>query len=82
MDYSTQGLPVYHQLPESAQAHVHHISDAIQLSHPPSSPSSPTFNLSQQQRLKYRNMLGKKRIVYDIQIISKQPVTTQPETDQ
>lgn len=39
------------------------------------------LNIKQWKRLKYRNMLGKK-IVYDIQIISKQPVTTQPETDQ
>lgn len=40
------------------------------------------LDIKQQQRLKYRNMLGKKRIVYDIKIISKQPVTTQPEADQ
>lgn len=40
------------------------------------------LNIKQRQRLKYRNMLGKKRIVYDIKIIFKQPVTTQPEADQ
>ena len=36
---------------ELAQTHVHQISDAIKLSHPLSSPSSPTFNLSQHQSL-------------------------------
>ena len=49
MDYSTPGLPVYHQLPELAQTYVHQVSDAIQSSHPLSSPSSPAFNLSQHQ---------------------------------
>ena len=51
MDCSTPGFPVHHQLPELAQTHVHHISDAIQPSHPLSSPSPPAFNLSQRQRL-------------------------------
>ena len=51
MDCSTPGLPVHHQLPELAQTHVRHISDAIQPSHPLSSPSPPTFNLSQHQGL-------------------------------
>ena len=41
-----------------------------------------SLNIKQWQSLKYRKMLGKKRIGYDIQIISKQPVTTQPEADQ
>ena len=40
-----------HQLPEFTQTNVHWVSDAIQLSHPLSSPSSPTFNLSQHQGL-------------------------------
>ena len=39
------GLPVHHQLPEFTQTHVHQVGDAIQLSHPLSSPS-PAFNLS------------------------------------
>ena len=39
MNRSTPGLPVYHQLPESTQTHVHQISDAIQTSHPLSSAS-------------------------------------------
>ena len=49
MDCSTQGFLVHHQLPELAQTHVHQVSDAIQLSHPLSSPSPPAFNLSQHQ---------------------------------
>ena len=52
MDYSTPaGFPVYHQLPKLVQIHVHQVSDAIQPSHPLSSPSPPTFNLSQHQGL-------------------------------
>ena len=47
----TPGLPVHHQLPESTQTHVHWVGDAIQPSHPLSSPSPPTFNLSQHQSL-------------------------------
>ena len=42
LDCSTPGLPVHHQLPELAQTHVHQVSDAIQPSHPLSSPSPPT----------------------------------------
>ena len=43
---STPGFPVYHQLPELTQTHVHHVSDAILPSHPLSSPSPSTFNHS------------------------------------
>ena len=50
MDCSTPGFPVHHQLLELAQTHVHCISDAIQTSHPLSSPS-PAFNLTQHQGL-------------------------------
>ena len=50
-NHSTPGLPVLHQLPESAQTHVHRISDAIQPSHPLSFPSPPAPNLSQHQSL-------------------------------
>ena len=47
MNCSTPGLPVYHQLPESTQTHVHWVGDAIQPSHPRSSPSFfPGINLS------------------------------------
>ena len=41
MNCSTPGLPVHHQLPEFTQTHVHRVSDAIQPSHPLSSPSLP-----------------------------------------
>ena len=41
MNWSMPGLPVHHQLPESTQIHVHWVGDAIQPSHPLSSPSSP-----------------------------------------
>ena len=51
MNHSTPGLPVYHQLPESTQTHVHQIGDAIQPSHLLSSPSPPALNLSQHQGL-------------------------------
>ena len=49
MDYSTPGLPVHHQLPEFTQTQVHSVHDAIQPSHPLSSPSPPALNLSQNQ---------------------------------
>ena len=45
------GFPVHHQLLELAQTHVHLVSDAIQPSHPLSSPSPPAFNLPQHQGL-------------------------------
>ena len=51
MDYSTPGLPVLHHLPEFTQTHVHEVGDTTQPSHPLSSPSPPTFNLSQHQGL-------------------------------
>ena len=51
MDCSTPGLPVHHQLLEFTQTHVHWVSDAIQPSHPLSSPSPLAFNLSQHQGL-------------------------------
>ena len=49
MNHSTPGLPVHHQLLEFTQTYVHRVSDAIQPSHPLSSPSPPVFNLSQHQ---------------------------------
>ena len=48
---SMPGFPVHHQLPELTHTHVHWVSDTIQPSHPLSSPSPPTFNLSQHQGL-------------------------------
>ena len=51
MDCSPPDFPVHHQLPDSAQTHVHWVGDAIQPSHPLSSLSPPAFNLSQHQGL-------------------------------
>ena len=51
MKRSTPGFPVHHQLPEFTQTHVHRVSDAIQPSHPRSSPSPPAHNPSQHQSL-------------------------------
>ena len=50
MNRSTPGLPVHQQLLEFTQAHIHRVSDAIQPSHPLSSPSPPARNPSQHQR--------------------------------
>ena len=49
MNCSTPGLPVHHQLPEFTQTHIHRVGDAIQPSHPLSSPSPPAPNPSQHQ---------------------------------
>ena len=51
MNHNTPGLPVHRQLPEFTQTHVHWVSDAIQPSHPLSSPSPPAPNPSQHQSL-------------------------------
>ena len=51
MNRGKPGLPVHHQLPEFTQTHVHWVGDAIQPSHPLSSPSPPAFILSQHQGL-------------------------------
>ena len=51
MNHSTPGLPVHHQLPEFTQTHAHRVGDAIQPSHPLSSPSLPAPNPSQHQGL-------------------------------
>ena len=51
MDCSIPGLPVYHQHLEFTQTHILWVGDTIQTSHPLSSPSPPTFNLSQHQDL-------------------------------
>ena len=51
MNRCTPGLPVHHHLPEFTQTHVHQVCDAIQPSHPWSSPSSPAPNPSQHQGL-------------------------------
>ena len=57
MNCSTPGLPIHHQLLESTQTHVHCVSDAIQPSHPLSSPSPPALHLSQHQGLFHESAL-------------------------
>ena len=51
MDHSMSGLLIHHQLLEFTKTHVHWVGDAVQPSHPLSSPSPPAFNLSQHQGL-------------------------------
>ena len=51
MNRSTPGLPIYHQLLEFTQTHAHRVGDAIQPSHPLSSPSPPALNHSQHHGL-------------------------------
>ena len=57
MNCSTPGLPVYHQLPEFTQTHVHLVGDAIQPSHPLSSPLPPAPNPSQHQSFSNESVL-------------------------
>ena len=57
MSRSTPGLPVHHQLPEFTKTHFHRVSDAIQPSHPWSSPSPPALNPSQHQGLSNESAL-------------------------
>ena len=57
MNSSTPGPPVHHQCPEFTQTYVHRVSDAIQPSHPLSSPSPPAPNLSQHQSLSNESTL-------------------------
>ena len=58
MDYSMPGFPVLHHLLEFAQTRVYWVGDAIQSSHPLSSPSPPAFNLLQCQGLFNELALG------------------------
>ena len=51
VNHSMPGLPVHHQNPEFTQTHIHRVSDAIQPSHPLSSPSPPAPHPSQHQSL-------------------------------
>ena len=57
MDHSTPGLPVHHQLLEFAQTYVYRVGDAIQPSHPLSSPSPPALNLSHHQVFSWRGTI-------------------------
>ena len=69
MDCSMPGLPVHHQLPELTHTQVHSIGDAIQPSNPLSSPSPPTFNLSQHQGLfQWVSSLHQVAIVLEFQL--------------
>ena len=69
MNCSTPGLPVHHQLPEFTETHVHRVSDAIQPSHPLSSPSPPAPNPSQHQSLFQRiNSLRQEAKVLEFQL--------------
>ena len=80
MDCSTPGLPIHHQLQEFTQIHVHWVCDAIQPSHPLSSPSPPAHNLSQHQGLfKWVSSPHQvaKVLEFQLQHQSYQPVNTQ-----
>ena len=78
MNRSMLGLPVHHQLPESTQTHVHRVGDAIQPSHPPSSPSLPVLNISQHQGLfKLVSSLRQVAKVLDSASTSVLPMNTQ-----
>ena len=69
MNRSTPGLPIHHHLPEFTQTHVHRVRDAIQPSHPLSSPSPPAPNPSQHQSLfQWVNSLQKGAKVLEFQL--------------
>ena len=69
MDCSAPSFSVHYQLPELTQTHVLWVGDAIQPSHPLSSPSPPTFNLSQHQGLfKWVNSLHQLARVLEFQL--------------
>ena len=81
MNCSTPGLPVHHQLPESTQTHVHWVSDAIQPSHPLSSPSPPALSLSQHQGLfQWVSCLHQVAKVLEFQL-QRQSLQWTPRTD-
>ena len=81
MNRSPPGLPVHHQLTEFTQTHVHWVGDAIQPSHPLSSPSPPAFNLSQHQGLfKWVNSLHQVAKILAFQL-QHQSLQWTPRTD-
>ena len=81
MNHSTPGLPVHHQLPEFTETHVHWVGDAIQPSHPLSSPSPPTPNPSQHQGLfQWVNSLHEVAKVLEFQL-QHQSFQWTPRTD-
>ena len=65
MDCRTPDLPVHCQLPEFTQTHVHLVGDAIEPSHPLSSPSPPAFSLFQRQGLFNESVLRIRRLILD-----------------
>ena len=73
MDCRTPGVPVHHQLLELIQTHVHHVGDAIQPSHPLSSPFLPVFNLSQLQVFSNESVLCIRWPKYGQSIYSDNP---------
>ena len=80
MNRSTPDLPAQHQLPESTKTHVHWVGDAIQPSHPLSSPSPPVLNLSQHQGLfKWVSFLHQVAKVLEFQL-QHQPFQWTPRT--
>ena len=81
MNSSTPGLPVHHQLPEFTQTHVHWVGDAIQPSHPLSSPSPSALNPSQHQSLfQWVNSLHEVAKVLEFQL-QHQSFQWTPRTD-
>ena len=81
INHSTPGFPVHHQLPELTQTHVHQVGDAIQLSHPLSSPSPPALNLAQRQGLfQWVNSSHEVAKVLEFQL-QHQPFQWTPRTD-
>ena len=81
MNCSTPGLPVHHKLPEFTQTHAHRVGDAIQPSHPLSSPSPPAPNPSQHQDIfKWVNSSHQVAKVLEFQI-QHQSFQWTPRTD-
>ena len=68
MDCSTPGFPLHHHLPELAQTHVYSVGDAIQASHPLSSPSPPAFNLPQHQGLSKESFASGCQNILELQL--------------
>ena len=80
MNRSMPGFPLHHQLPEFTQTHVHLVSDAIQPSHPLSSPSPPAPNPSQHQGLfQWVNSSHEVAKVLEFQKTRKQSFASQGE---
>ena len=92
VNHSTPGLPVHHHLPECTQTYVHRVSDAIQPSHPLSSPSPPAPSPSQHQSLfqwvNSSHEVAKKSLLHNlhhwllpIMLIQKQTLTFMDRTE-